>query len=90
VLQDVHQLAALVVFKMPHGFEEQVGWYFILLPGAFFTALISDSVAGIGRQIDSIVFVGLLVCVNFIWYFLICFTCIKVYRTVSGSPKDLS
>jgi hypothetical protein len=82
-------LAALAVFKIPHGFEEQVGWYLILLPGAFFAAAISDSIARIIPRDNSFVFGGLLVCFNFIWYLLICFTGIKVYRIISGAPKDL-
>jgi hypothetical protein len=83
-------LAALAVFKIPHGFEEQVGWYLILLPGAFFAPAISDFIARIIPRDHSFVFGGLLVCFNFIWYLLICFTCIKVYRIISGVPKDLS
>jgi hypothetical protein len=83
-------LAALAVFKIPHGFEEQVGWYLILLPGAFFAAAISDFIARIIPRDDSFVFGGLLVCFNFIWYLLICFACIKVYRIISRAPKDLS
>jgi hypothetical protein len=34
-------LAGLAVFKIPHGFEEGVGWYVGLLPGAIFAAAIS-------------------------------------------------
>ncbi len=33
-------LAGLAVFKIPHGFEEGVGWYVCLLPGAIFAAAI--------------------------------------------------
>ena len=83
-------LAALTVFKIPHGFEEQVGWYLILLPGAFFAALISDSITRIILRHESFVFDGLLVCFNFIWYLLICFACIKIYRIISSAPKNLS
>lgn len=81
-------LAALAVFGISHGFEEQVGWYLILLPGAFFAAAISDFITRIVPRDNSIVFYGLLVCFNFIWYFLICYTGIKFYRFVSGAAKD--
>ena len=83
-------LAALAVFKIPHGFEEGVAWYLILLPGAFFAAGLSDFLGRLIPRDHSFVFGGLLVCFNFIWYFLICFTCIKTYRIISGAPKDLS
>jgi len=83
-------LAALAVFRIPHGFEEQVGWYLILLPGAFFAAAISDLFARIVPRDASFVFYGLLVCFNFIWYFLICFIGVKIYRVISGTPKNSS
>jgi len=81
-------LAALLVFKIPHGFEEQVAWYLILLPGAFFTAAISDFISWIVPWHNSFVFYGLLVCLNFIWYFLICFASIKIYRFVSEAKNS--
>jgi len=83
-------LAALAVFRTPHGFEEQAGWYLILLPGAFFAAAISDFITRIVPRDNSFVFYGLLVCFNFIWYFSICFTGIKIYRFVSGTAKNSS
>ena len=44
------ELAALLVFKTPHGFEEQVGWYLALLPASIFAAGISTARAqGISR-----------------------------------------
>ena len=83
-------LAAHAVFRIPHGFEEQVGWYLILLPGAFFAAAISDLLARIVPRDASFVFYGLLVCFNFIWYFLICLIGIKIYRVISGTPNNSS
>src|SRR5258708_32819515 len=83
-------LAALAVFGFSHGFEEQVGWYLILLPGAFFAAAISDFITRIAPRDNSFVFYGLLVCFNFIWYFLICFIGVKIYRVISGTPKNSS
>jgi hypothetical protein len=59
----------------------------ILLPGAFFAAAISDFIKWILHRENSLVFYGLLVGFNFVWYFLICFTGIKIYRFVSRYRK---
>jgi hypothetical protein len=83
-------VAALAVFKIPRGFEEGVGWYLILLPGAFFAAGLSDFLARAIPRANSLVFGSLALCFNFIWYFLLCFIFIKVYRFISGAAKDLS
>ncbi|SRR5260370_29384780 len=80
-------LAAFVVFKIPHGFEEQIAVYFMLLPGAFFAAPISDFLVGSAQRNESFIFVGLMVCFNFVWYFLICFICIKGYRMAVRTAK---
>jgi O-antigen/teichoic acid export membrane protein len=81
-------LAALLVFKIPHGFEEAVAWYLVLLPGAFFAAAISGFLRWIVPGNNLFVFYGLLACLNFIWYCLICFGCIKIYRFVSQAKNS--
>jgi hypothetical protein len=83
-------LAAFLVFKIPHGFEEQVGWYLALLPASIFAAGISEFIGKLVPREQSLVFRGLLVCFNFIWYFLITFGTIKAYRFASRTSKDFS
>jgi hypothetical protein len=60
-------VAWLAVFKIQHGFEEQVGWYLFLLPGAFVAAAVSDFIWKIIPRREPIVFDGLLICFNFLW-----------------------
>jgi hypothetical protein len=80
-------LAWLAVFKIPHGFEEGVGWYVCLLPGAIFAAAISDLTQRVIPQSKSIVFHTLLICFNFLWYFVISYLPLKTYRFISATLK---
>ena len=77
-------LAMFAVFKVPHGFEEQVGWYLLLLPGGIFAAAISEFLGKVVPREQALVFKGLLVAFNFIWYFVITYAPIRTYRFVSG------
>jgi hypothetical protein len=80
--------AAYAVFGFQHGFEEQVGWYLTLLPGAVVAAAISDiirkTIPGAGR----VAFWGLLIGLNFLWYFGISLVAIKSYRFFSNVSKS--
>jgi hypothetical protein len=80
-------LAAFAVLGLHHGFEEQVGWYVGLLPGAFFAAAFSDLAEKTIPRGNSIVFWVLLVCFNFLWYFIISYAAIKTYRFFSEALK---
>jgi hypothetical protein len=80
-------LAGFAVFKVPHGFEEQVGWYLLLLPGTIFAAAISELLGKIVPREQSLLFRGLLVGFNFVWYFVITYAAIRTYRFVSGTLK---
>ena len=80
-------LAALAVFKIPHGFEEGVGWYLCLLPGAIFAAAISDLIQNVIPQSKSIVFDTLLISFNFLWYFVISHLPLKTYRFISATLR---
>jgi len=80
-------LASLIVFEIPHGFEEQVGWYMVLLPGAFIAAPFSDTIARVFPHGESIVFLVVLACFNFVWYFVLSYTAILVYRFLSGTSR---
>ena len=78
-------IAAYAVFGFQLGFEEQVGWYVILLPGAVVAAAISDIIKKTIPGAETVAFWGLLIGLNFLWYFGISFVAIKAYRFVSNS-----
>ncbi len=80
-------LAGLAVFKIPHGFEEGVGWYLCLLPGAIFAAAISDLIQKVIPQSKSILFDTLLIGFNFLWYFVISYLPLKTYRFISATLR---
>lgn len=81
-------IAAYAVFGFQHGFEEQVAWYLVLLPGAIIAAAIVDTVRHTVPSVERVAFWGLLFGLNFLWYFGICFVAIKVYRFVSNVTKN--
>lgn len=81
-------IAAFVVFGFQHGFEEQVGWYVTLLPGAIIAAAISDMIRKAIPDAEGVAFWSLLIVLNFLWYFGISWVVIKVYRCISGASKS--
>lgn len=81
-------IAAFAVFGFQHGFEEQVGWYVTLLPGAIIAAAISDVIRKAIPGAERVAFWSLVIGLNFIWYFGISWIVIKVYRLVSGASKN--
>ncbi len=76
-------IASYVVFGFQHGFEEQVGWYVTLLPGAIIAAAICDVIRKTMPDAERVAFWGLLIGLNFLWYFGVTWAAIKVYRFVS-------
>jgi len=58
-------LALFLVFKIPHGFEEQVGWYLVLLPASVFAAGISQFIGKLFPPEQYLAFRGLLVWLQF-------------------------
>ena len=76
-------LAAYAVFGFQHGFEEQVGWYVILLPAAIVATAVSDIIKKAFPGVESFAFWVLLVCLNFLWYFGISLVAVKVHRFIS-------
>jgi len=58
-------LALLLVFKVPHGFEEGIGWYLCLLPGGFPASALSETLLKGFPKSESIVSYVLLICFNF-------------------------
>jgi len=81
-------IAAYAVFGFQHGFEEQVGWYVTLLPGTFIAAAISEILSTTIPVAGRVTFWGLLIGLNFLWYFGISLAAIKAYRFVSNASKS--
>jgi hypothetical protein len=81
-------ISAYAVFGFQHGFEEQVGWYLTLLPGAVVAAAISDIIRKTTPGAGRVAFWGLLIGLNFLWYFGISLVAIKGYRFVSNASKS--
>jgi hypothetical protein len=81
-------IAAYAVFGFQHGFEEQVGWYVTLLPGALVAAAISDIIRKTIPGAARVAFWGLLIGLNFLWYFGISLVAIKAYRFVSNASDS--
>jgi hypothetical protein len=80
-------LAAYAVFGFQHGFEEQIGWYLTLLPGAMPAAGITEVLQKGIPSAKSATFWALFICLNFLWYFGISFAVIKAYRFVANASK---
>jgi uncharacterized membrane protein len=74
--------AAYVVFAIhPGGFEGQIGWFYILLPGAYVYGTIATGVAKIAPALlrDSLITL-LIFGASFLWYFAISDAAIAIYR----------
>jgi hypothetical protein len=82
--------AAFVMFVIhPFGFEEAIGWFFILLPGAFVyaaSATYLDKIAPalLRDGLRAFVIFG----VSLIWYFAICDGAISIYRLLVSRFKN--
>ncbi len=87
-------MAAFVVFVInPGGFEGQVGWFFLLLPGSIPTTVLSALVYNLAPSVERVVYWVLFISFNFGWYWGISFAMIKIFRAVGGrwqfGPPDL-
>jgi hypothetical protein len=68
--------AIFIVFGIPHGANE-VRWYMALLPGGFFAAPFSAYVWKMEAGLAWRVFLGLLLCFDFLWYFVLSYAAQK-------------
>jgi hypothetical protein len=84
--------AAYVIFAIhPFGFEEQIGWFYILLPGEFAYVTIataSDKIAPALLHKGLIAFV--VFGISFLWYFAICDGAILIYRRFKNQSDPKS
>ena len=84
-------IAAFLIFMIRlGGFEEQVIWFILLLPGSLPTAFLSDLVYKAAPSAERIVYWMLFVRFNFGWYWAICYVIIKIFHASGrklGSPE---
>jgi hypothetical protein len=82
--------AAFVMFVIhPFGFEEQIGWFYILFPGQFVYGTIATVVDKIAPALVHNGLIAFIVFgVSFLWYFAICDGAILIYRLVSRLKKS--
>lgn len=74
-------LAMLVVFVFhPGGFETQDSWFLALLPAGLAVYPLSDVVYRVAPHAEPIVFWISMIAINFLWYWILCFILIKLYR----------
>jgi hypothetical protein len=74
-------LAFFVVLVIrPGGFETQIGWFVALLPGALVGFPISDFVYKLAPGVERFVFWILLIGLDFLWYAVISYVLIKIWR----------
>ncbi len=72
-------LAIFLVFGIPHGANES-RWYMALLPGGFFATPLSPYVWKMDANIAWRIFLGLLLCFDFLWYFVLSYAVQKALR----------
>jgi len=74
--------ASILVVIHPGGFESQIAWFFGLMPGAFAGAVVGDRLYEMNPWLDRIVYWPVFLGVSFLWYLVISFLAIKVYRSL--------
>jgi hypothetical protein len=84
-------VAAFVVYVIhPGGFEGQVVWGFLLLPGSIPTALQSDFVYKFIPSAEPVVYWVRFISFNFGWYWGICYAIIRIFHASGwkvGTPE---
>ena len=78
-------IAAFVIFVIHlGGFEEQVIWFILLLPGSLPTAFLSDLLYKVAPSAERVIYWILFASFNFGWYWSICYAIIKIFHTRGG------
>jgi hypothetical protein len=86
-------LAAAALFVVlvlrPGGFEGQIGWFLTLLPGAIAGVPVSDRLYKMSSSLSAIGLWTTTVSLSFLWYFVLSYLAIKIYRAAAGllNPK---
>jgi hypothetical protein len=77
-----------VVFVIhPGGFEGQVGWFLLLLPGSLLASVLSDFVYKLSPSVEPVIYWALIVSFSFGWYWGISYTTIKIFRALGVTTK---
>jgi hypothetical protein len=75
-------VATFVIFVIrPGGFESQLAWFFGLLPGALLGEYLGSHVSRLAPDLDRVAQWGSIFGLSFLWYFLISYGLIKIYRS---------
>jgi hypothetical protein len=73
--------AAFIIFVIhPGGFEGQIGWFVVLMPGAFLGLPLADRVFKVAPGAERIALWTSVAGITFLWYFAITYAAIKTYR----------
>ncbi len=73
-------MASFVVFVIhPGGFEGQLGWFFLLLPGSIPASVLSDGVYKLAPNVGPVIYWTLIISLNFGWYWGISYAMIKIF-----------
>lgn len=75
-------IAAFVVFVVhPGGFEGQIGWFFVLLPGAFVYGVIASDLAKLTSVLIRDTLIAFLIFgTSLLWYFAMSDAAMLIYR----------
>lgn len=71
----------------PGGFETGIGWFLVLLPGAFIGYPLSDHLHRLAPHAEPIVFWTLILGISFLWYWGISYGIIKLVGAVLRALK---
>lgn len=74
----------VVLVVHPGGFDEQVGWYFLLLPGGLPASLLADPFYKLSAGAESAVQWTLIVVFNLVWFWGISYAAIRISRAFRG------
>ena len=77
--------AGVIVFiGKPGGFETQIGYFLVLLPGFIPSAFIDDALKIQSAAVERAVFWSLFCVFNFGWYFILVYVALKVRKGLLG------
>ena len=78
-------LATAVVFGFhPGGFETQIFWYFVLLPGTIIAGPVADYVYRLAPKAEHVADLSFTLGFSFLWYWSISFIVLKIRRALGA------